>query len=192
MKALLAKLTFARVMIIASLLGSCVLGWFIYQNQQKIRQATIDLAEEGPVATLVREIQSLSKRYTKLYQSQGDEKLRAQANPQSYIDGIASDEKVMVGRVDIKIAERDLTSSISDKIYSVSPFEKDAVFGRDQIANFFWKLEADSRRVRITELAITALNDQGKPRVAKEEYPSDKWSFNCKITSRQRKGGEAP
>ena len=192
MKALLAKLTFARVMIIASLLGSCVLGWFIYQNQLKIRQATIDLAEEGPVASLVREIQTLSKRYTKLYQSQGDEKLRAQVNPQTYIDGIASDPKVMVGRVDIKIAERDLTSSISDKIYTVVPFEKDAKFGRGQIANFFWKLEADSRRVRITELSITALNEQGKPRIAKEEYPSDRWNFTCKVTSRQRKGGEAP
>lgn len=192
MKQFLAKMTFARVMIVASLLGSCVLGWFIYHNQIKIRDNSAALAEGGSVANMVRDIQSLSTRYSKLDQSTRDEKLRAQDNPQSYIDGIASDESVQVGRVDIKVSERPLPSSnnVIDKVYTVSPFLRDATFTRNQIANFFWHLEKVSRRVRITDLSITAYNQDNKPRVLPEEYPSDRWSFTCKVTSRQRRGGE--
>ncbi len=182
------ELNFARVMILTCLVGSCVLGWSIRENYEQIKLQDQALAPNGKAAQLVRQIQSLSKRYTELYDRKSDEKLTAQGKPQTYISDTAAHVDIRVGRVDIKVNERSVTSNIRDKTYTVTPQERDTQFLRSNIANFLWKVEADSRRVRVTQLTMTAHNSQGKTRVRPEEFPEDTWTFSCKITSRQRTG----
>lgn len=189
MKKLLAKITFPRFMIAACLVGSGVLGVLIWFNYQKITGQSAALATGGSVAETVRQIQAASKRYTNLYQAKGDENLRAQDNPQEYISAAATHDHVQIGRVDIRFAPRTLTPTTTDHVYTVLPHRgtRDApTFTRNRIANFFWKLEFDSRRVRITELSLTAVDQQGRPWRNFEAYPLDLWSFSCKLTSRQR------
>ena len=77
-------------------------------------------------------------------------------------------------------------STVTDRVYTVTPFLREDAFSRGQIANFLWKLEYDSRRVRVTELTLTALDADNKPRVKPDDYPSDKWTFKCQVTSRQK------
>lgn len=186
MKETLAKLTFARTMILVCLLASVWLGWQIWGNHQKISQQSRELAPEGRVAELVRDIQAHSQRYTQLYKSRDSESLKGEGNPLSYITKIAADKHVRIGKVDITPSERQVTSNIVDKKYAVRPSQRDDKFTRNQIANFLFKLETDSRRVRVTEVTLEALNADGKPRVDPEEYPSDNWNWNISVTSRQR------
>ena len=190
MKGFFAELNFARVMILTCLVGSCVLGWFIHENYGRIKLQDEALAPDGRAAQLVREIQSLSKRYTELYDHKSDENLTAQGNPQTYISNIAGHEDVRLGRVDIKVSDHTVTNTVRDKTYTVTPQEREKAFLRSNIANFLWKVEADSRRVRVTQLTMTAHNSQGKTRVQPEEFPDDTWTFSCKITSRHRVGEE--
>jgi len=65
----------------------------------------------------------------------------------------------------------------------VNPLNKDASFGRIKLGNFFYSLESDSRRVKVTEIKIEMDNRKTKP----HEKPNDKWTFDCKVTSRQKK-----
>ena len=77
---------------------------------------------------------------------------------------------------------------MQDKVYLISPSLKDDTFRREQIANYLYKLENESRRVRVTDLVVEALNADGKKNLKPEEYPSDLWSFTFTVTSRQRTG----
>lgn len=190
MKEMLAKLTFARTMILVCLLASVWLGWQIWVNQQRISTQSRELAPEGRVVELVRDIQAYSQRYTQLYESKDSESLKGESNPLSYVTKIAADKNVRIGKVDVTPNERQVTSNIVDKKYVIRPSERDDKFSRNQIANFLYKLETDSRRVRVTEVTLEALNEQGKPRVKPEEYPTDDWTWQISVTSRQRISNE--
>jgi hypothetical protein len=52
-------------------------------------------------------------------------------------------------------------------------------FQRTQIANFMFKLEEGSKRVKVTEFEI------GTAKALKpEDIPDDKWTFKCSMTIR--------
>ena len=182
-------MTFARVMIVVCLLGSGVLGYFVFQNHQKIRSTSKALEPGGGIEQLVRDIQRQSKEYSQLYEKKDDEKLRGQASPNTYIVKIATGDHVDIGRVDIDADEKDVTKDIVDNVYSITPTEKDFMYTRVHIANFLWSLENESRKVRVTKFKMDALNAEGKPRLKPHEIPTDSWKFTCEMTSRQRRGG---
>jgi hypothetical protein len=58
------------------------------------------------------------------------------------------------------------------------------------IGNFLYTLENRTRRLRVTQLSMDALTAAGKQNVLAEEFPSDKWTFTCKVTSRSRPSSE--
>ena len=181
-------MTFARAMILVCLLSSCYLGYRVWDNQEKIQDGSLSLQESGRVERLVQEIQSLSKQFTQLaVKAENEGLLKGKENPITYINGIAAEDRVEIGRVEVKVNERQFSTSMVDNVFSISPAAKNAKYLMTNIANFLFTLEANSRRVRVTELRIDALNRDGKTRIADDEYPSDYYQFSCKLTSRQRR-----
>ncbi len=182
------NMTFARAMILVCFFSSCALGYYDWKNQEKLQDRTLSLENGGRVERLVQDIQRLSRRYTQLYEKADDEALiQGKENPISYIDGIANEDKVDIGRVEVGVTARQFSTSMVDNIFSISPATKNAKYRKTHIANFLFTLESKSRRVRVTELRIDALNNDGRTRIAPEEYPSLFYQFTCKLTSRQRR-----
>ena len=188
MKNALENLSFAKAMIIICLLGSCALGWQIKNQLSDLQRQGRVLQPDGQLIDRIRQIQSLSESYTQLYESKDSESLRGMTNPQSYLVNLAVHEDVAVGQVDCRVSTRQLSTNVQDKVYLISPSLKDDTFRREQIANYLYKLENESRRVRVTDLVVEALNADGKKNLKPEEYPSDLWSFTFTVTSRQRTG----
>lgn len=184
----LKNMTFARAMILVCLASSGGLGYQVWKKQEKIRDQGLSLEPGGRIERLVQEIQTLSKQYTQLHDKADDEALMTgKQNPISYITKIAGEDKVEIGRVDIKASERQLSTSMVDNNFSITPATKNVKYSKTNIANFLFTLEQKSRRVRVTELRIDALNRDGKTRIALEDYPADLYQFSCKLTSRQRR-----
>ncbi|MCP3919506.1 MAG: hypothetical protein GY711_28545 [bacterium] len=178
-------LNFARVLILTCLIASCYLGWRAWTEHQQIKELKVALAEGGEVENVVREVQTLSKKYTNLYKQLADENLRGEADPESYIRNIASRDNIELGSVEITPRERPLTRGIVDNTYRITPGDKKATFDKVKIANFLYTLEDASHRVRVTEIRI------GVPdRIDSHEYPPDLWTFDCTITSRKRLEGK--
>jgi hypothetical protein len=93
----------------------------------------------------------------------------------------------------VDIGENDKTPSevpvdrgnIIDKKIMIKPVPSDRTFPRSKISNLLYKLETDSRRIRVTHVKI-ALG--GKPLPKLHEVPEENnWTFEAQITSRQRK-----
>lgn len=181
-------MTFARAMILLCLLGSVVLGYYDVQEFNQIREERKALLPRGTIEILVRRIQQNSKLYSELYKKKGEEGL-GQDDPTVYITKIATDPKIIIGRVDVNAKEKILSQGMVDKIFTISPYNKEIPYTLTHIANFLWSLEDRSRRVRVTDFKIEALNDSNKPRVKNSEMPSEFWSFSCQVTSRERRGG---
>jgi hypothetical protein len=81
-----------------------------------------------------------------------------------------------------------VTKGIVDKKIRIKPTSRDKVFQRSKIANFLYKLEADSRRIRVTDMVIEL---GGKSRVREHEIPEEgNWTYDVEITSRQREEGK--
>lgn len=183
------NMTFARAMILVCLGSSCALGYFVWERQAMIQDRSLSLEEGGRIERLVKDIQTLSKQYSQLYEKADDEGLKGKEKPLTYINGIAAKDLVDIGRVDVRVSERQFSNTMVDNIFSITPATKNAKFRRTNIANFLFTLESNSRRVRVTELRFDALNSDGKTRIEPEEYPSEFYQFSCKLTSRQRRGG---
>ena len=123
------NMTFARAMILVCLASSGVLGYKAWKNQEKIRDQARALEPDGRIERLVQEIQTLSKQYTQLHEKADDEALmKGKQNPISYITKTAGEDKVEIGRVDIKATERQLSASMVDNIFSISPATKNVKY----------------------------------------------------------------
>ena len=59
----------------------------------------------------------------------------------------------------LTLPERQVSNTMVDNIFTISPATKNAKFRMTNIANFLFTLESNSRRVRVTELRIDALNN---------------------------------
>ncbi|MCA9002590.1 MAG: hypothetical protein KDB61_11750, partial [Planctomycetes bacterium] len=100
--------------------------------------------------------------------------------------GIASNRLIALGGVNIN-PRTDSQRAYVDNIYTVVPKSLNAgsrsapTFQRTQLANFMYKLEEGSKRVKVTNFRI----DTAKP-IKPEEIPDDRWAFQCSITIRSK------
>jgi len=176
-------MNFARFLILVMLLASIPLGYFAYQQRMRIDDLRSALAEQGEVERLAADIQALSRQHSALARQVDEEGMRGQDDPRSYITSIAYKDKVDIGQVEIVPSENEFIKGVIDKNYRVRPMNKDAQFGRTKLGNFLYSLESESRRVKVTEIKIEAADRKLKP----HEKPSDRWKFECRVTSRQKK-----
>jgi hypothetical protein len=175
-------LNFPRVVIALSLLGSAVLAYFDYSLGVELERLKEETATKAP--QMATKVQEHALQLTQLSKQIEDEGWKGQGNPGSYVRAIAQDDNVRLGQVDVSPSNPDrFPGGIVDKKYTIKPVNKERGWSRQNIANFLFKLESDSRRVRVTRLKMQL---PSKRRVQPHEFPPDEWTYEVEITSRQR------
>lgn len=177
MKRFFAAMTFPRWVIVISLLGSCVLGWLVWQRTQRLAAVEGELARVKP---LVQKIQENAWRLDTLQKAADKEGLKGESDPELYIRRVAQQDNVNIGQVVITPRTTTPERDVEDRHYGIRPNNRTERFSRGHIGNFLYKLEADSRRVKVTDLKITPVD-----RVRPGEIGADAWTFEATITSRQ-------
>lgn len=188
----------ARWIILFSLVGALGLGVFGYTQQQRLGELQSDLEKSGvrkaasgsyddsEVAKLVREIETLGRKHSQLSKAKRAEGFTETEGLNNYIERAIVQDGVELGDHQTDPSTVNVTKGIVDKKIRIKPQSRDKVFQRSKIANFLYKLEADSRRIRVTDLVIEL---GGKNKVRDHEIPEEgNWTYEVEITSRQRDG----
>lgn len=174
------NMTLARWIILLSFLGSIALAvtGVMFHQERKALEAAL----ETEVPRRAQEIQILGQRYTQLHAKVQREGWVGTENPESYVRKIAADPKVRLGQV--KIVDQSGSSparGVVDNKYVVRPQDRDRAVDRLRIANFAWKLENESSRVKVTGLRLDP-----ERKMAEWEHAPDAWSWEIELTSRQK------
>ena len=181
MKRFFKGLNLARGIMLLALVGSLVLGWMGWKRSEALDEMLLNRDHDVP--KLVREIEQLGRRHTQLAKNLDKEGLKGQANLDSYIRAAATADKVDVGEMNLSTTDDHGTKKgIIDRRVRIKPNEKDVKYVRSKIANFLYKLEEASRRVKVTDITMTIAEKKVKP----ADVPDDLWTFDCEVTSRQR------
>jgi len=184
-----------RALILLFLIGSIPMGMQVWKREQGIRTLASQIGvhrnfdaksvQGSELVARIDNIITLAKEHTEFQKTLKGEGIRGNDSPQVYIRTIAKDSKISLGRVEINASEKDYGPFV-DKIYSITPQDSKSTFTRQAISNFLYKLESDSRRVRVTKFNIDATDDNGRrPKI--DVLPSDKWAFDCEISIREQK-----
>ena len=182
MKSFFQGMNLARGVILASLLGSVVVGWIAFKEHAQMKELRDALASQVP--TIVSDIQQLSEVHTKLTRDKDGDQFLRQATPELYIRGIGDKQHLSLGQLTLD-PKRDLSSKgIVDQKYRIVPEKKDREYSRGQISEFLYYLEAESRRVKVTDVKIDLVDTRTKT----HEVPRDAWTFEAEVTSRQKEG----
>lgn len=178
----LESITFPRIVIALSLVGSAVLAWFDFTLGNELAQRTEENDRTAPLA--VRRIQEHSHVLKQLQEQLEDDKWSGQNNPGSYVRAIAQHDDVRLGQVSVTPSSPDnLGNGIVDQKYTIKPDSNDRGWSQSAIGNFLYKLEADSPRVRVTRIK---LQPPSKKRYKPHDFPDNEWTYEVEITSRQR------
>ncbi|HIG11733.1 MAG: hypothetical protein ABGY71_13015 [bacterium] len=182
------SLNLARLIIIASLVAACLLGWS--GSAAKGERDALSGVFAKDVPRVCREIQELSLLNTKLMGEVKGDKLLSQASPESYIRGCADHPSVQIGEVDMGSRNKHGQAGIVDRISSIRPFEQGRgrrEFSHYKIAQFLYRLEADSRQIKVTNIRMDLV---GSSRDL-DKIPGDTWTFDIEVTNRVKESSAA-
>jgi len=182
MKQFLANLNFPRSVILVSTLAVLVLGWFGWKASLRLAALEDQTdVERGEAQKLVTQIQVAGLQLQQLVSQADREGLGVLSDPDFYIKSIAAQPDVKLGQVDVDpVKERAVSTGVIDKPFIIKPSDSARGFARGAIANFLYRLEEKSRRVRVTKVHIAP---QGK--VKPGDIGPDSWTFDAEITSRE-------
>ena len=183
MKESLQKISLARWIIIISLLASIGLGYYGYQLHTQ--RTELEVALKTQVPKLAVEMQTLAKQHTVLMKQNDREGLGGPQNdPLLYIRSIAASKDVMIGDTTVDPAsESEYIKGVLDTRYGIKPSSRDRGYGRLNIANFLYKLESESRRMRVTRFMMEPESKSVKPETVLE---NDSWRWTAEVTSRTK------
>ena len=185
MKDTIANLSLARWIIIVSLLASMGLGFYGYKLHAKRVELEDALSREARVVAL--DLRNLARKYTVLKrQSEGEGIKEGQSDPLSYIRRIATSKDVMIGDTTIGQPVKDEhIKGVLDTRYSIKPADSARTDGyhRLNVANFLYKLESESRRMRVTHLRMEPKAKGVKPEIVLD---NDSWIWDVEVTSRTK------
>jgi hypothetical protein len=172
-------LTFPRAMILGSFLGSAITGWLVWQKHVELKELKVDVAQAPGV---VERIQTKAQELDQLQSALNREGLKGnlQQDMEFYIRQKASDPKINIGQIDLTRSTNSPDKGLEDIKFKIRPKEKTQRTRRESISNFLYKLELDSRRVKVTSIRIDSF-DKVKP----GELGKDIWTFEAEITSRR-------
>ncbi|HUR29643.1 MAG TPA: hypothetical protein VM509_15745 [Planctomycetota bacterium] len=180
--AALQNLSLARWIIIFSLLASAGLGFYGYRLHS--RRVGLELALKTDVPLLAVEMQNLAKQHSALMKQYDREGLGDQKDPQTYIRTIAAGKDVQIGDTSVDApVETEFITGVLDTRYVVKPSSRDRGYARLNIANFLYKLESESRRLRVTRLRMEPEAKSVKPETILE---NDSWRWEAEVTSRTK------
>ncbi len=177
-----------RIMIVALLIGSAVLGWLVWEQKAEIQRYEDALLPNGQIEKAVERIQKKAFLYTQYKERSQTEGIKGGEIDQSiaqYVRRIAQSPQVLWGGVSIgkpshktvKIGKK----QYEDTTYKIESQERGQAFDRGRIANNFFLLEKDSRKMKVTALTIKAIG-KTKP----HEIPQDKYDVTFSVTVRDR------
>jgi hypothetical protein len=172
----------ARWIIVVGVLGSiglAVNGWRLY-DQRSALQA--QLVQEVPERA--QNIQFLGRLFSKLQADAEREGFVTQDKPDLYFRGIATHETVKLGQIDVDPAQpRSYYKDTQDLTYTLRPqvSKADEGFPRDRLANFMFKIEQESGRVRVTRIRLDPAQ-----RLKAWETSDDRWKWEIAATSRAK------
>jgi len=177
-KSFFSRMSFPRAVILFCSLGSLALGALVYLRSQRLAEVQQELRR---VPELVREIHTNAYRLAHLQRSATSEKFKGQSELETYIRGVAADGKINIGQVDFRKNERTPAKNVTDTVYTITPKAKTQRFTLGQVGNFLYKLEADSRRVKVTRIKLTPFEKVSPGEVGKEY-----WVFEVDVTTRTK------
>ena len=172
-------------MIVLLLAGSAFLGWRAMQQQKTIDRYEAAMAPDGEVEQLAQRILKRAHTYSQYKERSAKEGVKGDGADRvnSYIFEIAARRNVIWGNPKIgKPRESRPLTGFTDSVYSITPAEKNASAGRNQIANFFFLLEDESRKLKITNIDLRLATKNVKP----HEIPPDLWAVDLSVTMRER------
>jgi len=181
MSDLFKNMNLARFIIMMTV--PLAIGLAVFESGQAERVASIQAGLDGPVYTLLSQIQQLGDDHTRLTNELNGEGLKGDAAPQTYIRSIATSNRVEIGDVKISESKRTPFTGIEDRIYTIRPFDSERGFQRLKVSNFLYRLEEDSSRIKVTDISI----DIAQRRIKNHIVPDDEWTFTAQVTSRQAK-----
>lgn len=182
MSSFFQNLNFARVTILVALLGSLALAWTGWRQYEALQGLRDDLDKRMP--ELAKQLEVAARKHTQLAKNYDKEALKGEQNLQSYAIKCATDDRVEIGDIDPQLTtDKNGTKGIEDQKLAIKPKDPKRGYTRLRIANFLYRLEEQSRRVKVTDVEFLPAG----PRIAKHEVPDDSWTFSCEITSRQRR-----
>lgn len=184
----------SRAMIMVFLLASAYLGYEAYAGVARVDQARtrLGLDEAGvpmagpnaPVHDLLRRIVHQAKRYTDFKEQLASDGMEHEDNLQSYIRNVAVHQKIGLGRINVTTQPtKSIFKGSQDREFRIRHKDAKADFSRLQACNFMFKLEDGSNRIRVTEFRMSAAE-----RTEPESIPNDRWTFECKVTMREKEG----
>jgi hypothetical protein len=182
MKTFFANLTLARWIILLSLLASIGLGWYGYTLHG--RRVALEEALSKDVRTIALDLRNQARRYTVLKKQQEREGLQGQSDPQTYIRSVAAALDVAIGDVTVDPpTEAENIKGVLDTRYGIKPSSRDRGYPRLNIANYLYKLESQSRRMRVTRVRLEPEAKSTKPELVLE---NDLWRWEAEVTSRTK------
>jgi hypothetical protein len=174
-------MSFPRWVILLMAISSSVLAYFVYERTQRLELVQSQLRTGVP--TLAREVQMLAMELDDLQDRADKENLKGEAKPEYYIQSIAHSDVTRIGEVNVTPQRPKSYKGFEDHTYTIKPVDKNAEFFRNQIGNFLYKLEADSRKVQVTKIDLKPTSP-----VKLGEIGPDTWTFTVELTSRQASG----
>lgn len=175
------NLSFPRVVILACTAGSLAFGVLVYLRTERLAEVHQELVN---VKKVVAEIQTDAYRLAELQKAASADGMKGQEEPETYIRQVAVDGAINMGQLAITSSDKSPARGIEDKVYKISPSEKTQRYSLGQVGNFLYKLEADSRRVKVTHLKLTPYEKVSPGQVGK-----DAWNFEAELTTRTKVDG---
>jgi hypothetical protein len=171
----------ARGVVLASVLGSAVLGWLGWEEQDKLR--TLEAAAAKPeIEKDMVALMTLGHEHTQLKSALDGQSGAGSDDIQSYVRRQATTPRVDLGNVELDKDVKQISKGINDDIYRIYFRDKDRSFDRTRLTNFLYMLEEGSPRVKVTEIKL----ETADKRLKDHEVPNDLWAFEARITVRQR------
>ncbi len=183
MKGFLAGMNLARAIILLSLVGCLVLGWFGWRQSQDLN--AMKEALDSRIKPLARDLMQTAQKHTALSKALRDDNLKEQSDIETYIRRVAAMDKVEIGNVNFTNSTEPRSKSVVDRVYRIKSDDRERSFQRLRIANFLYTLEYESRRVKVTDMKMEVAEKRPRP----HEVPEDWWLFDAEVTTRVRTDG---
>ena len=183
MKNALANMTLARWIIVVSLCASLGLGYYGYKLHA--RRVEIERALVSEVPAMALDLRTQARQYTVLSKQQGREGFADTVkDPATYIRAIAANKEVQIGDITVDPpSDAENVKGVLDTRYGMKPSSRDRGYPRLNIANFLFKLESESRRMRVTRLRMEPEAKSVRPETVLE---SDSWRWEAEVTTRTK------
>ncbi len=148
------------------------------------RRVGLEDALSGEVRRVALDTRNKARRFTVLQKQSEREGLEGQSDPVSYIRRIAASSDVKLGDTTVDPpSEAENIKGVLDTRYSIKPSSRDRGFPRLNIANFLYKLESESRRMRVTRVSMEPEAKSTKPELVLD---NDSWRWEAEVTSRTK------